>query len=96
VDGGIKALVKQIRAAKRAAAGTAPKEPPRKITQTIEKLRIANPMAIIADDPAGGETGEFILLVARRDAPGTLAVLARAESDDALLQRAIKGVCLPE
>lgn len=93
-EGGIKALVKKIRAAKREAKASEPKAPSRKNSQLIEKLRRAAPMATIPDAGEGGESGEIILLVARRDEQGHLAVVGRAETDEALLQRAIKTVRL--
>lgn len=99
-QGGIKALVKQIRAERRQER---PRTPSRKIGEAMEKLRAAAPIATIMDNVEAGhaghagdqrEMGEFILLLARRDALGKLAVVARAGQNEAMVQKAVKGAKL--
>jgi hypothetical protein len=79
-DGGLKAIVHAERRARRPAAKPDSGEAAR------EALRVARPLGHV--DVAAGED-EFVLLVARRDEVGGLAVVA-ALRDPALIDRAIR------
>jgi hypothetical protein len=81
-EGGLKAIVAAERAARRPAAA-----PPNPTETARETLREAPPRATI--DMASGEE-EFVLLIARRDGEGRLAVLAPVPDDAALVDRAIR------
>ena len=79
--GGLKGVVQ----AERRERNTAPKVD--KAEEAVTALRAAQPIAFV--DMDAGE-GEFVLLIARREADGRLAVVAPVESDAALIERAIR------
>lgn len=79
-DGGLKGIVQAERRERRPATKTESGEE----AQII--LRNADALAYI-DMPTGG--GEFVLLVARRDGHGRLAVVAEVPADKGMLDRAI-------
>jgi hypothetical protein len=81
-EGGLKAIVAAERAARRPTAA-----PPSAAETARKTLRDAKPCATI-DMPTGD--GEFVLLIARRDGDGRLAVLAPVPDDDTLVDRAIR------
>jgi len=81
-DGGLKALIQAERRARRPAPAPDSGEAAR------EALRVARPLGFI--DIAAGDD-EFVLLVARRDEVGGLAIVADLR-DPALLDRAIRKV----
>jgi hypothetical protein len=81
-EGGLKAIVAAERAARR--PGTTPANPAEAARET---LRTASPRATI--DMEAGED-EFVLLIARRDGDGRLAVLAPVPDDSSLIDRAIR------
>jgi hypothetical protein len=81
--GGLKGLVAAERKAKRPAPAADRGEEAR------ASLRQAAPIAHLSVAGDSG-TGEFVLLVARREADGRLAVLAPVAQDDALIERAIR------
>ncbi len=81
--GGIKAIVREERVARRPAARPSMAEAAR------AALRRAPAQARITL-PSGGD--EFVLLIARREPDGSLAVLAPVPSDAALLDRAMRGI----
>jgi hypothetical protein len=81
-EGGLKAIVAAERAARRPDAA-----PPSPAETTRDALRGARACATI--EMAAGE-GEFVLLIARRDGDGRLAVLAPVPDDVALIDRAIR------
>jgi hypothetical protein len=57
----------------------------------IDALRAADPIGYVDGD---GTEGEFVLLVARREADGRLAILAPVASDPSLMERALrKAAC---
>ena len=79
--GGLKGIVQAERKARRP-------EPRPDTTETARvALRRAEPLAYLA---AAGGGDEFVLLVARREADGRLAVVAPVEADQGLLDRAIR------
>jgi hypothetical protein len=80
-EGGLKGIVKAERRERR------PHSAPDASEEALAELRDASPMAVI-DVPAA--EGEFVLLIARREADGRLAVVAPVASDAALLDRAIR------
>jgi len=79
--GGLKAVVRAERQAKR------PEPKPDPIEQARERLRAAGPLAIL-DLAVEGE-GEFVLFVARRDPDGRIAIVAPV-ADSALTDRAVR------
>ncbi|HEV2745696.1 MAG TPA: hypothetical protein VGW34_00165 [Allosphingosinicella sp.] len=79
--GGLKGVVAAERAARR------PAQAPDRSAANRAALRIAPALATIAIDSEGGE---FVLLVARREPDGRLAVVAPVAPDQALLDRAIR------
>jgi len=81
-EGGLKAIVAAERAARRPAAA-----PPSPTEAARDSLRSASPCAVV--DMAAGEE-EFVLLIARRDGAGRLAVLAPVPDDGVLVDRAIR------
>ncbi|MDB5698506.1 MAG: hypothetical protein JWN69_1310 [Alphaproteobacteria bacterium] len=87
-DGGLKAVVHAERQARR----TRPVADPAENAKAL--LRDANPLGYVelsrANLGAGDDDGEFVLLVARREADGRLAVVAPVAADGALLDRAIR------
>jgi hypothetical protein len=80
-DGGLKAMVRAERRARRPEARPDPVEALR------AALREVAPFAF-ADMDSNGE--EFVLLVARRESEGRVAIVAPAIADKALLDRAIR------
>jgi hypothetical protein len=82
--GGLKALVADERVARRPADAK-----PRYSERARVALRKAAPQAIL-DIPSDG--GEFVLLLARRQFDGRLAVLAPVPDEAALVDRAIRRV----
>ncbi|SDD82348.1 hypothetical protein SAMN05444678_12426 [Sphingomonas sp. YR710] len=93
IDGGIKAIV---------AAERQQRQPALKVDRAASarrRLHAAPPIATIDGDggalaDAGGE--EFVLLVARRDADGRLAIVAPVTGDPRLLDRALNRAAPPE
>ena len=79
-SGGLKGVVAATRAARRPAG-----KPP--VDDGRDALRRAPALAHVDGLPG---TDEFVLLVARREADGSLGVVAEVGGDDALLARAIK------
>ncbi len=90
-EGGLKGLVKQIRAAKRADAPP----PPDRMEGVRAKLRRAVPLANV-DLPWVESDGEFVILVARRTASGRHDVVALIDGEDkaqaATLRQAAKAL----
>ena len=89
-DGGLKALVRDERKARRDAkaggsAQTAMKRDPR------ARLRGAAPKSL--DDYRGGDE-EFVLLVARRQQDGSVAIIGNVDGGKALTERALKKTVL--
>ena len=80
-SGGLKAIVQAERQARR------PEPKPDTLEQAREALRQA-PAAVYIDGYTGTE--EFVLLVARQDPDGRLAVVAPVAADKALIDRAIR------
>ena len=82
-EGGMKALVAAERRARRPA--------PRRefVDRAFDAMRHAPAHAEIALDSGDAE---FVLLVARRVAPGTLAIVAPVPQDQPLLERAVRRV----
>ena len=81
--GGIKAAVQAERLARRPAPG------PSNLDHAKAALRRAPAQATL-DLPSGSD--EFVLLIARREPDGSLAVLTPVPSDAKLLERAIRGI----
>ncbi|MCC7393933.1 MAG: hypothetical protein IT553_03670 [Sphingomonadaceae bacterium] len=90
-EGGLKGLVKQIRAAKRADAPP----PPDRMEGVRAKLRRAVPLANV-DLPWVESDGEFVILVARRTSSGRHDVVALIDGEDkaqaATLRQAAKAL----
>ena len=83
-DGGLKALVRDERKARREAkAGLARtvKRDPR------EKLRSAAPKSL---DQFAGTEEEFVLLVARKQGDGSMAIIGNVDGGDALTEKALR------
>ena len=80
-EGGLKAIVRAARACRRPAPRPDAAEAAR------ERLRSAPALAYIDVEAA---PGEFVLLVARRDEAGRLAIVAPVSGDDALMDRALR------
>jgi hypothetical protein len=80
--GGLKAVVAAERRARR------PEQKPDRLEQSLDALRQALPIAEVT--LATGADEEFVLLVARRQADGTLGVLAPVAFDRSLLDRALR------
>jgi hypothetical protein len=93
IDGGIKAIV---------AAERQQRQPALKVDRAASarrRLHAASPIATIdCDGPASADEGgeEFVLLVARRDADGRLAIIAPVTGDPRLLDRALNRAAPPE
>jgi hypothetical protein len=83
-DGGLKAVVQAERQARRPAPKAAPSDDYRAL------LRGADPLAYVELAPQAADDGEFVLLVARREGDGRLAIVAPVAADGALLDRAIR------
>jgi hypothetical protein len=81
--GGIKGIVQAERSARRPATQRNPVEIAR------AALRRAEPQAVVS--MAAGD-GEFVLLIARREADGTLAVIAPVPEDQQLIDRAVRRI----
>jgi hypothetical protein len=80
-DGGLKAMVQAERRARRPEARPDP-------TETLRaELRAAAPFAF-AEIESNGE--EFVLLIARHEGPGRVAIVAPAIGDKTLVDRAIR------
>ena len=82
-NGGLKAIVQAERRVRRPDVAPAPKDDGRGV------LRAAEPVAYL-DIEAGAD--EFVLLFARREPDGRLAVLAPVVGDEQLLDRAIRKI----
>ncbi|TZG29462.1 hypothetical protein [Sphingomonas montanisoli] len=82
-DGGIKGVVTAERLERRPALKTD------KAGLVRQRLRDAAPVATVSIDAAGGD---FVLLVARREGNGTLAVMAPAPASDALVDRVLRSI----
>ncbi len=83
-DGGLKGIVKAERQARKVASGkkiVAPKNDPRM------RLRTARARDLL--EYAGGEE-EFIVLVARREANGSVAIIGSVEGDASLTEKALR------
>jgi len=80
-DGGLKGVVRAERALRR------PARTPDRFDAARAELRAMRPIATVAVD-AGPD--EFVLLLARRQATGGVAVLAPVPSDAGLIERAIR------
>jgi hypothetical protein len=81
--GGLKGIVQAERSARRPAT--------KRDTAEVARaaLRRAEPQAVVT--MAAGD-GEFVLLIARREADGTLAVIAPVPQDQPLLDRAVRRI----
>lgn len=79
--GGLKTLVAEERRHRRPAAA------PDRALRARDTLRAARPIAFVDIDTG---TDEFVLLVARREGDGRLAVIAPVAGDEALVDRAIR------
>ena len=79
-SGGLKGIVAATRAARRPSSKPAP-------VDNRDALRDAPALAFVDGLPG---TDEFVILVARREADGSLGIVAEVGGDDALLARAIK------
>jgi hypothetical protein len=84
-DGGLKAVVHAERQARRPLPATD------RAGDVKALLRGADPLAYLelATEGSHGDE-EFVLLVARREGDGRLAIVAPVATDDALLDRAIR------
>ncbi|MDB5667412.1 MAG: hypothetical protein JWL74_362 [Alphaproteobacteria bacterium] len=83
-DGGLKAIVAAERAARR------PEPKPDRTAQRRARLEAAPALALVDGvDAAGAEPGEIVILVARREDDGRLAVIAPALRDAKLVDSAI-------
>lgn len=84
-DGGLKALVKSEREARRTET-----DAPRvdRAAAKREKLRAAAALAAVSIDIPGDD--EFVLLVARREAAGRLEVVGAVRQDEKLVDRALR------
>ena len=82
-DGGLKGLLRTIRAEKRQGMPVVDKA-----AEAEEVLRAADSLAWI-DLPETGEDAEFVVLVARRIAGGSHAILAQIPHDGAVTKNAI-------
>ncbi len=80
-DGGLKALVRDERAARRADKPVRTKPDPR------AKLRAAEPKTL---DLFAGSAEEFVLLVARRQGDGSMAIIGNVDGDAALTEKALR------
>ncbi len=83
-DGGLKALVRDERKARREAKAG--------LTRTVkrdprEKLRCAAPKSL---DQFTGTEEEFVLLVARRQDDGSMAIIGNVDGGDALTEKALR------
>ena len=76
-DGGLKQLVREIRQAKRAATPAA-HDPAEQASRVLDALP---PVAIVALDGVDAP-GDYVTLLARREADGTLAILGHAGEDE--------------
>lgn len=81
-EGGLKALLKDIRARRRVEAPAVPRDTPQ-----LAALRQAAPAAMITHDAGAAE---FVVLIGRAVGDGQIAVIACAEEDDALVGRLAK------
>lgn len=83
--GGLKAIVAEERAARR------PADRPDPTAARRRQLGEARPLAILSSAGLAndGQAGDFVLLVARREADGRLAVVAPALADERLVASAI-------
>ncbi len=81
VEGGLKGIVQAERRERRPAPKASSAD------SALSALRSAGALAYV--DVAAGE-GEFVLLVARREPDGRLAIVAPVASDPALVERAIR------
>ena len=83
-SGGLKAIVQAERQARR------PEPRPDQSVAARSALRQAEPLGYVTAE-TGDKTGdgEFVLLVARREGAGRLAIVAPVEADKAMLDRAI-------
>ncbi|MFN3725006.1 MAG: hypothetical protein ACK4SZ_01750 [Allosphingosinicella sp.] len=83
-DGGLKGIVAAERAARR------PEPKPDRAAERRARLQAAPVLALVDGIDAGGaEAGEIVLLVARKESDGSLAVLAPALRDSRLVDSAI-------
>ena len=83
-DGGLKAIVAAERAARR------PEPKPDRAAERRARLEAAPALALVDGvDSSGAEAGEIVILVARREEDGSLAVLAPALRDAKLVDSAI-------
>jgi hypothetical protein len=81
-EGGLKGVVQAERAERR------PAPRPDRSGQAVAALRRADPIAYLEVPGSGGE--EFVLLIARRQESGRVAVVAPVASDKALVERALR------
>ncbi|URW77008.1 hypothetical protein M9980_09665 [Sphingomonas donggukensis] len=82
--GGVKGVVGAERALKR------PAKAPDLYEQIASELRARAPIAHVDIDPARADDGEFVVLLARRDAGGGLDVVACVADDKSLTERTIR------
>jgi hypothetical protein len=85
-SGGLKGLVRSIRAARKGEAGPAPTRPMTGLRSATRKLAKARPLDL--DAVITGEDGLGVVIV-RREADGTLAMVASLETGSRLTERVI-------
>lgn len=85
-EGGLKALVRDERKARREASGDTPVQAEMKLDPRA-KLRGAAPKTL--DDFKGGDD-EFLLLVARRQLDGSVAIIGNVDGGKALTEKALR------
>ena len=83
-EGGLKGLVQDMRAARNGEAESAALRPVRKLERAVRKLGQATPVA--ASDLPFGELG-LAVVVARREADGTISLVAGVGLDDKAAQK---------
>lgn len=88
-EGGLKNLVKDIRAERRAARSALAPATDR-LEASADQLRAAAPAATIAHDGAAMGDQEFILLIGRVTGDGHVAVVGQTQDDPILLGKAMK------
>lgn len=83
-EGGLKALVQDMRAARNGEADSAALRPVRRLERAVRKLGQATP--VTASDLPFGELG-LAVVVARREADGTISLVAGVGLDDKAAQK---------
>ncbi|MFC4291357.1 hypothetical protein ACFOWX_02895 [Sphingorhabdus arenilitoris] len=86
-EGGLKGIVKAERQARKVAKG----EHVKQVSDPRDKLRSARPRDITE---FAGEGDEFIILVARRETDGSVAIVAQVDGDKGLTERVLGKAAL--